>query len=503
MRVAPKRRGAARRCLALPTMKTRVRGGVAAVLLALGLAVVTTPGAGSAPARALLGPPEDVRTTIVPGQQAIEVTWQPPSTGVPVGLLYDVLLDGEVVGTSLLQTSYTIALPTLTLGHTYDVGVRTTLLVDHSETVSTRQQLYVAPVTTVQDANPGNPLAGREWGVYRGLADPVMNGWSRLGAAEKDRLAPLAMIHKAKFFGRWIPDSQAYQKTREYIESAQDGDPDRLTIMTLFRMFPWEGEASILKRLPTKAEQASYKSYVRATARAIGDDPVAVVVQPDGFFAWKAFVTWEPKVGRAKALLPARMLAWTAKTLSQAGPNVSVYIDMGSEDWALGKVEPVATFLKHSGVQYARGFSLDVSHKNYLDREILFARSVSRALADLGLPGKHAVIDTSDNGQPFAGSEINPPGSHQPYTPPGDIGPCMKKHQGEPCTALGIPPTTDVDNPAWGLDPDVADAAARYVDAYLWVSRPWLPNQGAGGTTFSPELGRLLLKTWTFSPYVS
>jgi hypothetical protein len=174
---------------------------------------------------------------------------------------------------------------------------------------------------------------------------------------------------------------------------------------------------------------------------------------------------------------------------------------MGSEDWALGKVAPVAKFLKLCGVKYARGFSLDVSHKNYLDREILFAQKVSQALAKMGLKNKHAVIDTSDNGQPFAGREINPPGSHQPYTPPGEIDPCTRKNEGKPCTALGVPPTTDVDNPAWHLDPDAAEAAAKYVDAYLWVSRPWLPDQGQGGTKFSPEFASRLLKTWTFSPY--
>ena len=112
-----------------------------------------------------------------------------------------------------------------------------------------------------------------------------------------------------------------------------------------------------------------------------------------------------------------------------SGPNVSVYVDMGSEDWALCKVAPVARFLKLCGVKYARGFSLDVSHKNYLNREILFAQKVSHALAKLGLPGKHAVIDTSDNGQPFAGREINPPGSHQPYTALHAEGPEQAVHR--------------------------------------------------------------------------
>ncbi|HEU5036952.1 MAG TPA: glycoside hydrolase family 6 protein [Nocardioides sp.] len=483
-------------------MESRVLGTAAALLVAMVVALLAVPATQPASAAGpTLGPPEDVRTTVVGGQPAIRVTWSPPTAGIPLGLAYEVLLDGQVVGGSLLQTSYTITDPRLVVGHTYDVGVRSTLGITQSATVEVEQQLYIAPVTTVQPANPSNPLAGREWGVYRGLQDPAVIGWNKLGQASRDKLAPIAMIHKAKFFGRWITDAQAYQKTREYIAATQDGDPERLTILTLFRMFPWEGEASILKRLPTPAEQAAYRTFVTGMAKAIGDNRVAVVLQPDGFFAWKAAKVLAPKVGRKKALLPSRMLAWTSKTLAQAGPHVSVYVDMGSEDWALGKVAPVAKFLKLCGVKYARGFSLDVSHKNYLDREILFAQEVSKALAKMGLPGKHAVIDTSDNGQPFAGREINPPGS--PYTMPGEIGPCTQKRQGKPCTALGVPPTTDVDNPAWGLEPDVATAAAQYVDAYLWVSRPWLPDQGAGGTKFSPSYAGLLLKTWSFSPYAA
>ena len=45
---------------------------------------------------------------------------------------------------------------------------------------------------------------------------------------------------------------------------------------------------------------------------------------------------------------------------------------------------------------------------------------------------------------------------------------------------LGIPPTTDVSDPAWGLSPADADEAAAYVDGYLWFGRPWLYNQASG-----------------------
>lgn len=463
----------------------------------------TTRGADQAPAaRALVGPPTDLHTTVTPGAPAIAVSWDPPATGLPLVLGYQVLLDGQVVATvPLVTTSYTITADAagLQLGRTYDIAVRGTLLLTTGAEAHTRQTLYVAPVTTVQRANPDNPLAGREWGVYTGRLDQAYNGWSKLGAAKKDQLALFATIEKALYFGRWMSDDEVAGKAQAYIAGAQAGDPDKLVLMTLFRMFPWEGEARIDQRLPTAAEQASYRRFVTNLAGAIGANRVAIVVQPDGYFVRKAFEAWVDKVGRTKALTPARMLAWTVRTLA-AQPRTTVYLDMGSEDWARGDYRSVAKYLKLSGVAAARGFSLNVSHKNYLEREIAFAAKVSDTLASMGIEGKHAVLETSDNGHPFHGSEINPPGA-SPYIQPGEVPPCRTRTQRTPCTALGVPPTTDVDNPAWGLSPDLAATAARYVDAYLWVSRPWLPDQGQGGTTFSPAYAKRLLSTWSFSPY--
>ena len=479
------------------------------LLLALPTAALASPTGPSTRAAAAdegVAPPTDVRVDVVQGQPALRVSWGAPA--LPGSLLvtgYRVTVAGVPVA-DVPATDRTLTLTAgLVLGRSYAVAVSALTPGGASEPVGESQTLYVNPVTTVQAANPTNPLAGREWGMYLGVTDPAMNVWARFSQADRDRYAMIPMMSKAKYFGKWIPDSAAYSKTRDYIENAQAGDPSKVAVMTLFRMFPWEGEADVTKRLPTAAEQASYRRYVTETARAIGSDPVAVVVQPDGFFAKLAYEAHRKRgLSRAKALLPAKMLAWTAKTLAQ-GPNTTVYMDMGSEDWARGVVGPTAKFLKLAGVQYARGFSLNVSHKNYLDREIMYGEKVVAALAAMGLPGKHFVLDTSDNGNPFSGAELNAGKDRADYLPPGDINPCATAAdlatKGKICTALGVPPTTDVDNPQWGLSPTVAAAAARNVDAYLWVSRPWLPQQGAGGTGFSKAFADRLVGAWPFSPY--
>lgn len=470
---------------------------------------VGPPPAGAAAAEPSPAPPAAVRVDVVAGQPALRVSWSPPDQpGAPV-TGYRVWVDGQetatVPATELSATISASQGASLLLGRSYLVGVAALTAAGSSEVVAEPQTLYVNPVTTVQPANPTNPLAGREWGVYLGRTDPAMNTWLRLSPAERDAYALIPMMHKAKFFGKWIPDSAAYAKTRDYIENAQAGDPARLTVMTLFRMFPWEGEEYITKRLPTAAEQASYRTYVTETARAIGDDPVAVVVQPDGFFAKLAYEAHRKRgVSRKKALLPAKMLAWTARTLAH-GPRTTVYMDMGSEDWARGVVGPTARFLKLVGVEHVRGFSLNVSHKNYLEREIAYGKKVVKALAAMGIKDKHFVLDTSDNGNPFHGAELNAGKDRADYLPPGDVDPCAKpadlRKKGKICTALGVPPTTDVDDPRWGLSAKVARTAARYVDAYLWVSRPWLPHQGAGGTGFSTSFADRLQRTWPYSPY--
>jgi endoglucanase len=471
---------------------------VAAVLAAASLVPAATPASPVAEARSLVGEPVHLSLTVPQGQLALRLTWDSPNGLDPGDLLgYQVQLGSG----ALLPVSVPSILITdgLVLGRTYTVSVRALTDDGPGEAATASTQLFVNPVTTPQAGNPDNPLAGHEWGVYRGDADPAYAGWRTLDQGRRDQLALLAMTSKAKYFGSWISDSAAYTKTDEYIRASQAGDPERLTFMTLFRMDPWEGE--IRNRLPDAAERRSYKDYVRATARAIGDRPVAVVVQPDGYFAKIAYDAHRRRLGERQALLPARMLRWTMRTLSRQ-PRAVLYLDMGSEDWARGNVGAVATFLARSGVAYGRGFALNVSHKNYLDREVRFARRVSRALADAGLPGKRAVLDTSDNGHPFSGAELNPGGhSGSNYTPPGDVAPCRRAGQTSICTALGVPPTTDVDNPAWGLAGAVARTAARYVDAYLWISRPWLPHQGAGGTTFSATFAGRLMRTHTYSPF--
>jgi endoglucanase len=328
-----------------------------------------------------------------------------------------------------------------------------------SDAAPTRARTVAMP--QAPSANPDNPLAGRRWGVYQGSADPAWNPYAKATGDRKEALATIALTPKAKFFGAWIPNSGIAQKVRQYVDNASGGDPDVLVQLTLFRMVPWEGAAC--QRVPTKAERKSYRQYVHTVAQTLGDQHAAVVLQPDG-----PFLRCVPHGSK----VPANLLRYAARTLS-AQPNVSVYVEMGSADWFRDKPDDAVTMLESAGVAYARGFALDTSHFDSVGRQIAFGAKIVAALARDGIADRHFVVDTSDNGRPFTGAWYH---QHHPAKPLGYAKPCHAAGQRH-CVALGIPPTTDVGSPAWGLSPHRAATAEELVDGYLWVSRPWLAHQ--------------------------
>jgi endoglucanase len=324
-----------------------------------------------------------------------------------------------------------------------------------------RSAALTVSMPAAPDANPTNPLAGRPWGVYRGAADPAWEPYVQASGTRKRLLATIALTPKAKFFGAWIPDSEIASKVRQYVDNATGGDPDVLVQLTLFRMVPWEGEAC--RRLPTKAERASYRKYVDTVAQTLGNTHAAVVLQPDG-----PFLRCVPH----DSPVPAALLSYAARTLS-AQPNVSVYVEMGSADWFRDKPGAAVTMLESAGVQYTRGFALDSSHFDSVARQIDFGAAIVAALARDGIPHRHFVIDTSDSGHPFTGAWYH---QHHPDRPLGYAEPCRSDGQ-DHCVALGVPPTTDVGSAAWGLSDQRVGTAEKLVDGYLWVSRPWLAHQ--------------------------
>jgi hypothetical protein len=312
-------------------------------------------------------------------------------------------------------------------------------------------------VTRAATTEYTNPLAGRPWGVYKGNADQAWPPYAASTGTRRQLLARIALRPKAKWFGRWISNDTITTKVRQYVANASGGDPEALVQMTIFRMVPWEHDAC--RRLPTEAERASYRQWIRRAAAGIGDAHVALVLQPDGPFALCA---------PGGSQLPSRLIAYAAKVFSELA-HTSVYIDAGASDWPKDHPEESARFLMPAGITYARGFALNSTHYASTADQIAFGTRLVAELAERGAPDKHFVINTSSNGRPFDFGQAR--GSH-----PDNAKACDTRTEVR-CVTLGIPPTDDVADPRWGLSTSNRTLARAHVDGYLWFGRPWLYMQ--------------------------
>ncbi len=325
--------------------------------------------------------------------------------------------------------------------------------------------LLAAPVASAGVANAGlpgapssNPIAGLPWGLYSGVHDEVFPAYRAARGEERRLLGLITQRPRVRWFGAWYSDRSARAIASEYIANSTGGRDDVLSQMAVFRVDPWEGQACV--RLPTARQRASYRRWIDAFAAGIGSSRVALILQPDLPFAACA-----PRHSR----LPLELVAYAARRFTSL-PRTTVYLDAGSADWA--SVQKAVWLLRNGGVRYICGFALNATHYDSTASELRYGAQLSAALAASGLPGKHFVVNTSDNGRPFTYQEYFP---HSGFD---NARPC-RGIRDRRCVTLGIPPTADVANPKWHLSRTARRTAARLVDGYLWIGRPWLIRQAA------------------------
>lgn len=345
------------------------------------------------------------------------------------------------------------------------LALATALLASPATAVHNPTSAVGAPAVA-RSGNAGNPFLAHPWGAYQGRMEPSWVAWNSATGTAKKRLAYIASKPKDHWFGHWNSNDTIADQVHDYIESSQDGNPDALVQMAVFRVVPWEHEACT--RLPTRAERASYRQWIDRFAGAVGDTPTAIVLQPDGPFALCA-----PHGSHALS----KLVAYAARVLS-AQPRTSVYIEAGAADWPMfgpkGGVTAAVRILVRGGIEYTRGFALNGTHYDSIPDEVARATAIIRALANRGYPGRKAVINTSNNGHPFrfgryTGADPTNPVVCDSVTTPAEV----------TCETLGIPPTADVASDRWHLPAGTATLARKHVDAYLWFGRPWLHHQGS------------------------
>lgn len=176
---------------------------------------------------------------------------------------------------------------------------------------------------------------------------------------------------------------------------------------------------------------SAYKKWIDSIRAAIAKRPTIVIVEPDAIG-----MSCLSKSGKADR---EAMLTYAMKTLG-ADAHTWAYLHAGSS-------LPTNTFapvLKRAGVQYGRGIAVNVSSFKTTATEMNYADSMLAELAKIGVPGKHAVIDTSRNGVGPIRSGTNPNGAPDWCNPPG--------------RAVGHRPTTRTGD--------------TRVDAWLWIKPP-------------------------------
>lgn len=315
-------------------------------------------------------------------------------------------------------------------------------------------------LVTVQGNNPRSRLSGT-WGIYKGPADMSWTGYENARPKQQAKLQWFVDQPKAQWFGAWIPVKDIAARTRRYIELSQAGDPDALVQMTIFRMDPWY-RASRTKK-PTKKQVRQYKKWIRASAAAIGDTRTALFLQPDA-----TFLRTVPDFK-----LSSGLLRFAAKEYGKL-PNTLVYLETGGWDWphpGQGGVDEAVRLLTAQGMKFADGVVTNTTHYNKTEWDVQRIADIVRAFERKGIHGLKGVVNTSSNGKGFEFGKYTRKDPDHAFV-------CGKKLKGT-CVTFGIPPTTDVANPRWGLPAKTRRLARQYVDAYMWVGRPWLRRQNS------------------------
>jgi hypothetical protein len=304
-------------------------------------------------------------------------------------------------------------------------------------------------------ASRSNPLAGMQWGVYTGPNyNSIYPGYQQARGRDRQLLAKIALRPLMYTFGDWFSDSEAKSVAQDFIANSTHGNPALLSQATIFRLDPWEG-AACPNGSWNAANQHSYKTWVDNFAAGIGNSRVALIIQPDLPFA-----------ECAHSPVPLQLVNYAARRFN-ALPHATVYVDGGARYFP--SFNQAVSMLEQGGVRYVRGFSLNTSEYDSTSSEIEYGARLVQALAKAGIPGKHFVVSTAENGVGFLNGDY-----------PGDVNHprvCASPHD-KLCVTLGIPPTTQVASPRWHLPGADASLAFRYVDAYVWAGRPWLGDAG-------------------------
>ncbi len=315
-----------------------------------------------------------------------------------------------------------------------------------------------APAAHAGTANGGlrgagsDPIAGMEWGTPPD--DNLGGAYLSASGSRKALLARLALRPHALWLGWWWPVGKVRAETELTIADTQNGNPNALTEFATFELNPWEKQTA--NGVDKPAVHGSWnvsadEAWYRNMAAGIGSARALVIVQVD-----------LPVALAIASTAPERIDTYAARVLN-ARPHTTVYIDGGTTGWTSAAQD--ASLLIRNGIRYARGFALDDTDYDPTAIEDEFGAKVVAALAKRGVKGKHFIVNTDENGQPYRPDQVPGRGIN-------DAPMCHGRVQ-TACQRTGIPPTANVASPLWNLGAAASTDAKRYCDAYVWSGLPW------------------------------
>jgi endoglucanase len=326
----------------------------------------------------------------------------------------------------------------------------------------------VVPAAQAGTANAGLPGAGTDpighvpWGVPHN--DDLWSAYKSTSGSDQALLGQVALQPRALWLGWSWRVGQVRAEAAATVAMAQNGNPNVVTEFATDELYPWEkltvngvDKAAVHGSWNVASDEAWYRNV----AAGIGTARALVIVQVDLPFALKISST-----------APERIDTYAARVLS-ANPYTTVYIDGGTFGWLTAAQD--ASLLIRNGIRYARGFSLDDTDYDPTATEDKFGAQVVADLAKLGVKGKHFIVDTDENGQPYKPDQVPGRGIN-------DAPRCHGRIQ-TACQRTGIPPTTNVASSRWQLGATASKDAKRYCDGYVWSGQPW----DIDGGPFQPQ----------------
>jgi endoglucanase len=279
---------------------------------------------------------------------------------------------------------------------------------------------------------PGkNPFVGNKLYVDPSMASVKQAAkWRGQRPDDAALMDKIATQPQAEWLGEWSGAVKLFvrEKMRQYAE---------VDAMGLFIVYNIpERDCGQHSKGGAKNGEA-YLEWIDKVAAGTDGGKAVMILEPDALSLLEKCSAKEKHAERYKLLADAIRIF-------KAHPNIHVYLDAGNARWL--PPETIAKHLVAGGLEYADGFSLNVSNYVATDETVAFGKKVSALTG-----GAHFVIDTARNGNGAApGNEwCNPDGR-----------------------ALGIPPTTDTDEPL--------------CDAFLWLKRP---GESDGACNGGPRAG--------------